>query len=348
MAQPAPPTTDGDVVFASLPLAVIAYGATLGLPHELLIETSKIPPDDLRDPDNLVEYESLIRLWDLLLERFPDRVLGLDYASYLSPQTLGVVGYACANARDLGEALRLYARFSRLADPRLSVTIESSEGQARVALTHEPRVEAMAEPMEMMIAAVMFTSRRLNASTPPPHEVCFRHAQRHPIERYQDVFGCPVRFSAGWTGVCFPQETLALPIMGADPTVGKYLQQQVEAIERSRTPAPADDPLDARVRVVIDEGLVHGQIDQAHVARRLGLSARSLQRGLRSVGTSFSEQLDAVRRARAMDLLRQTSIPVREVAFMLGYADPRAFYRSFRRWTGQTPAEHRKQMDRPR
>lgn len=343
---PAPPADDR--VFASLPLALLAYCATLGLDPREMIAISGLTSDELRDPDALVDYESLIRLWEVLLRRFPDRPLGLDYASYLSPRTLGVVGFACSHCQDLRGAVELYARHGRLADPRLVVTIESSEDHARVAFAHEPRVEAMAEPMEMMIAALAFIARRMNPSMPPPHEVCFRHPRRHPAERYEQVFEAPVRFAAGFTGLTFSAASLALPIMGADPRVGKYLQQQVEALHAAREHVPAGQPLDARVRETIDQGLLTGATDQAAVARALGMSSRSLQRGLQALHTSFSEQLDAVRRSRSLQLLRDPERSVREIAFMLGYADPRAFYRSFRRWTGHTPAEHRRDPRPPR
>jgi AraC-like DNA-binding protein len=337
-----PALATDDLVFASLPLALIAYCATLGLDPRESIAIAGLSSEELRDPDALVEYESLIRLWDVMLARFPGRPLGLDYASYLTPRNLGVLGYACSHCRDLGGAVELYARYCRLADPRLCVSVERGDGQARVALTHEPRVEAMAEPIEMMIAALAYTARRMNPSMPPPHEVCFRHPQRHPLPRYQQVFEAPVRFEAGFTGVVFPETSFALPILGADLSMGKYLQQQVEALDRTLRPAPAGHPLDARVREAIEHGLPAGATDQLAVARTLGLSSRSLQRGLQTLGTSFSEQLDAVRRARALQLLRAPDLSVREIAFMLGYADPRAFYRSFRRWTGHTPAEHRR------
>lgn len=339
--MPPPPTPD-DLVFASLPLAVLAYCATLGLDPREMMEISGLSSDELRDPDALVDYESLIRLWDTLLERFPDRPLGLDYASYLTPTTMGVLGYACSHCKDLGGAIELYARHCRLADPKLVLTIERSEGQARITFSHEPRVEAMAEPIEMMVAALAFTARRMNPSMPAPNEVCFRHPRRHPLARYEQVFAAPVRFSAGFTGVAFSATSLALPILGADPRVGRYLQQQVEALHAAREPPPMGQPLDARVRETIDEGLMTSATDQAAVARVLGMSSRSLQRGLQNLGTSFSEQLDVVRRERSLLLLRDPERSVREIAFMLGYADPRAFYRAFRRWTGHTPAEHRR------
>lgn len=348
MTSSSAPPESTDQVFASLPLAVMAYCVTLGMEHEQLMEIVGVPPDQLRDPDALVDYESLIRLWEVLLERFPDRCLGLEYASFLSPTTLGVLGYACSHCRNLGEAIELYSRYCRLADPKLTLTVERSEGLARVAFTHEPRVEAMAEPIEMMLAAMILTARRMNPSAPPPHEVCFRHPQRHEPARYHEVFQAPVRFEAEWTGVCFSERGLSLPIVGADPRVGKYLQQQVEAMQQAREPAPITQPLDARVRTAIEQALMSSELDQAAVARTLGMSARSLQRGLQAMGTSFSEQLDAVRRARALSLLRDPQRSIREVAFMLGYADPRAFYRSFRRWTGLTPAEHRREVSTSR
>lgn len=338
---PSPPPDE--LVFASLPLAVLAYCATLGLDPRVMIPISGLTSDQLRDPDALVDYESLIRLWRALLERFPDRPLGLDYASYITPRTMGVLGYACSHCQDLGGAIELYARHCRLADPRLTVTIERSDDHVRVSLAHEPRVEAMAEPIEMMVAAMAFTARRMNPSMPPPDEVCFRHPRRHDPARYQQVFEAPVRFSAGYHGIAFSAASLALPILGADPRVGKYLQQQVEALHAAREPPPAGLPLDARVREAIERGLPSGATDQAAVARALGTSSRSLQRGLQALGTSFSEQLDAVRRSRSLQLLRDPELSVREVAFLLGYSDPRAFYRSFRRWTGHTPAEHRRE-----
>lgn len=342
-APPASPSVGADdQVFASLPLAVIAYGMTLGLVREELVEISGVPPEDLRDPDTLVEYESLLRLWDVLLERFPDHWLGLEYASFISPTTLGVVGYACAHCRNLGEALALYTRYCRLADPKLVVTLERSDDMVRVTFNHAPRVEAMAEPMEMMLAAMILSARRMVPSSPPPEEVCFRHPRRHEARRYHEVFQAVVRFEAEWTGVCFSDSALTLPILGADPRMGKYLQQQVEAMDKARAPLPVTQPLDARVRTTIEQSLMSSTLDQASVARALGMSARSLQRSLQALGTSFSEQLDAVRRTRALSLLRDPQRSIREVAFMLGYADPRTFYRSFRRWTGRTPAEHRR------
>jgi AraC-like DNA-binding protein len=96
------------------------------------------------------------------------------------------------------------------------------------------------------------------------------------------------------------------------------------------------------VRARLDERLDRGDVDQDGIARSLGMSTRSLQRALKDLGTSFTAQLDEARREKALDLVRRRDLALQEIAFLLGYGEPRHFYRSFRRWTGTTPGEYRR------
>jgi AraC-like DNA-binding protein len=73
------------------------------------------------------------------------------------------------------------------------------------------------------------------------------------------------------------------------------------------------------------------------VARRLAVSDRTLHRRLAGEGTTFAALVDEARRERAQLLLEDRRLSCSEVAFLLGYAEPAAFFRAFRRWTGETP-----------
>jgi AraC-like DNA-binding protein len=72
------------------------------------------------------------------------------------------------------------------------------------------------------------------------------------------------------------------------------------------------------------------------------MSVRSLGRGLAAEGTSYRELLDQLRRETAARHLADDRVAIAEVAFLLGFADLSAFYRAFKRWTGRTPAEFRR------
>jgi AraC-like DNA-binding protein len=72
------------------------------------------------------------------------------------------------------------------------------------------------------------------------------------------------------------------------------------------------------------------------IARQLGVSARTLRRNLEQEGTTLRAVVDEVRRERADELLA-AGRPVKEIAFGLGFSEPSAFSRAYKRWTGRAP-----------
>lgn len=313
----------------------------MGMSAEAFYRVSQLEPQELADPDNLVDYECLIRVWTELIAQHGEQPLGVRYADLITFEVLGVVGYVVRHSSTPRQALEAYLRFSRLADPHIEVSVSEREDQVEVALGHEDRVEALVEPIEMMVLAAVRLMRESVDSRIEPIEVCFRHARRHPEELYRPSIGqtATLRFNAQFTGSVWRQSDFNRPIVGADPRMATYL---VHHAERSLAELP-EDALEQRARRAIDERLVAGEADQKHVAKALGMSVRSLQRALRDCGTTFSTLLDQARRNRAELLLSRPELSASEIAFMLGYSDPRAFFRSFRRWTGTSPSEYRRE-----
>ena len=72
------------------------------------------------------------------------------------------------------------------------------------------------------------------------------------------------------------------------------------------------------------------------------MSTRSLQRRLREEGTAFSILVDKVRRELAEDYNRDPGISLMEVAFVLGFSVYSFFARAYKRWTGVSPGEGRR------
>jgi AraC-like DNA-binding protein len=77
------------------------------------------------------------------------------------------------------------------------------------------------------------------------------------------------------------------------------------------------------------------------VATKLHMSVRSLQRRLSDEGSTFDDVLEDTRRDLALRYLSDSKIAIAEVAYLLGYSEPSAFHRAFKRWTGKTPAQAR-------
>jgi len=114
-----------------------------------------------------------------------------------------------------------------------------------------------------------------------------------------------------------------------------------DAGQRAREAFSSDPAFTALVRQRLAASMEGGVLGMAEVARSLGTSPRSLHRRLADEGTSFNDLLDEVRRQFAEQYLARPRPKIAEVAYLVGFNDPSAFFKAFRRWTGVTPSEYR-------
>lgn len=100
---------------------------------------------------------------------------------------------------------------------------------------------------------------------------------------------------------------------------------------------PRETPFTQEVERRLEPLLASGQVRIDELARAMGLSRQTLYRRLKAEGATFEELLDRLRRRLALKLVRE-GLPVKEVAYRLGFSDPAAFSRAFKRWTGTSPS----------
>ena len=118
--------------------------------------------------------------------------------------------------------------------------------------------------------------------------------------------------------------------------LGRYLEERLARL-------PDEHDFLSRFRNELGRALGQGQADLDHLAKRLGMSARTLRRRLREHDTTHRQEQDSVRRRLAMHHLRRREFSIGEIAFLLGYSEPSAFHRAFRRWTGTTAMAWRRE-----
>jgi AraC-like DNA-binding protein len=85
-----------------------------------------------------------------------------------------------------------------------------------------------------------------------------------------------------------------------------------------------------------------GDVSIAMIAAAMGMSRQTLYRRLKTEGVTFESTLDDLRRRMALDYLGARRVSVNETAYLVGFSDPAAFSRAFKRWTGRSPREARR------
>jgi AraC-like DNA-binding protein len=132
-----------------------------------------------------------------------------------------------------------------------------------------------------------------------------------------------------------------LPIVSADSHLHDLCVQACEeALARRR---PKESSLKVKVENATAALLPHGQARHDLVAAELGMSPRTLTRRLAAEGVSFAEILKEVREALAKRYIADRTLPISQIAWLLGYAEVSGFTRAFQRWTGIVPSAARAQ-----
>ncbi len=327
-----------ETALAAPALAYVDFGVARGLSRERLMQESRLTEAMRAEPDARCSTFAYIALWRILLTELRDVAVPIELAKSLDLAALGVIGQIVPRADSLLHGQQLIERFLRLTDTSLGSRRVERGDLVGYALTHRPEVIGMRFPIELMITTGW---RLLSAAGAEPfaREVTFAHAPGYPVAAYEALYGVPVRFEADESAVWIHRDRLEQPLASRDPVARRYFEAYAERMLVALDAAPP--PLVAQIREAIAVELATSGGELARVAKRMAMSTRTLQRRLEEAGTSYQDVVDGVRSGMARSLLREKSRSIVDVAFELGYADLKSFYRAFRRWTETTPAEWR-------
>jgi AraC-like DNA-binding protein len=297
-----------------------------------------LTPELVADADARLSPSQFCVAWAELARLTGDPTIALRIAAATPAGAFGVVEYVCRSAPTLGDALRQWVRYLNLLDDAVVVALEVEGERACLRVVVESEAPAPASH-ELCFALVAAHARRL-ASVPVRFDaVDFTHRTPGDPAAWRRWFDAPVRFGAPTTQLVLPRAALAAPLVTADPNLLTILTRAAEELRRE---PPRDPSLSAQVTRVLRDVLRSDDANIDHVSRRLGLTPRSVQRRLKDEGTSFQALRESVRRELAGRYLDE-DLSIAEISFLLGFSEPSAFFRAFKRWTGLTPIESRAQ-----
>ena len=258
---------------------------------------------------------------------------------------LGLLYYAMQSAERVSEAVINEARFLPTADSALEGIVMANESALTVEYVCKGNQHELGKREgEFWATATVGMLRRFTRVELTPVAVEFTYDGRSDRPEIEAYFNCRVSFEAAVNRLMFAASTAELPLEEADPYLNALLvrfhENQLAGTDQHAS------TLAAKVAVTIAQGLADGSTTAASVARILGMSTRTLTRRLAEEGASFGSILDQLRADLAARYIRDSKLPIAEIAWRLGYKEPSAFTVAFKRWTGRPPtAVRREQRD---
>ena len=310
-----------------------------GLDPEAIFEQAGAEPARRFQAGARYSLAQIAAIWRHSLQVTGDPALGLSVAKQANPRYLHALGLAWMASADVLDALQRLVRYHHVVTTIVTMSLKESteEGCLVFALPRGTDLDELHEIRDCVALSILRMCRQLAERDLAPTAVHLTRPPPSDAEPWTSSFRCPVHFDADENGLDFKRQDLLDPLPGHnrelalanDVAANTYLQQMQQG------------KVSDRVRRKLIELLPSSHSNQKTVADELHMSRRTLQRRLDEEGVTFSELMDDVRSALATGYLRRTHHSVTEVAFLLGYSDPRNFARAFRRWTGLSPQQFR-------
>ncbi len=309
------------------------------------------------DPLQLIDADLYSRVYRVIMRMLQDETLGISMKQPTPSGSFRMAALLLINCRDLEQALLRAHEFQSFCRQLVGMPAYT---EPAMRFTDDDRVfnmmpdssEYSAQGTDMAwyaIAHTMAVWRRfcswLIGTHIPLLEVHVQFEEPPDQSYLARIYECPIQFSMPNNGFVFDRRYLKSPILHDEDSLNQFLRSAPYHLLANRE-VESDDGIVSQMRRVVGNDLSREFPSVVDMAEELHVSVRTLRRRLKDVGTTYQEFKDQTRRDAATRLLSRPELKINAIAALLGFDEPSAFHRSFKKWTGQTPGEYRKSLTR--
>lgn len=303
-------------------------------------EQEGLPVEVIGAPQTPIPIRSMIGLFERCAHVLGDRTFGLDVGFEMAKAWgFGLWGRYGVGAPTFGEAIARYNQtfWAHSRGGRLELVKSGDRWLWRC--VGRSNNGAGTQHADHLIGPMLIIAREFLGPKWSPDWIEVSYRRDPEASLLEDRLQVPVHFGCLGTGMVFTSENLsARRNRNASEAGGIITLREVAAdIVLADTPEPARS-----LSAIVALRLLEGRTDIEGTARMAGISVRSLQRRLMQEGQTYREIVSSTRKARALSLLRETDLPIVEVAMLLGYEDHASFTRAFHQWMGCPPLAFRR------
>jgi AraC-like DNA-binding protein len=317
-------------------LPLLEYLGNEGFDLEPILDRVGIPQSALEDTKTRFPKRRFQALWRVASEVTGDPAIALRVSTMVRANALGIIGYLASASDSRRNAFEVVKGLTPLLWEDVECDLESGSEVAFIRCRTGSDLQGSHFTTEYAIGLTVTMSRVLGGGRSDPLEARFSYSAPAYADEYERILRLPIRFDAGEDGVLFPIAMMD----SSNPSADAALRQLLERYAADQlAEIPTSARFSQRIRACILSMLPLGKLTADAVAAQFSMSNRTLRRRLQQEATSYQEILDDVRAELASYYLTNEKRRIDEIAFLLGFSDPSAFTKAFRRWTGETPAD---------
>jgi len=292
-------------------------------------------------PEARISIPRFMRMGQAAIALTGNPAFGLTMGQLSRPVDAGIAGLAAQAAPTAGEALSNLIHYALLTSRNSrGIPWTSSHGREAHFYSIRPYNVFNFFVVDSVLAAWAQFLRFITGQENVIERVSIEYPSQGQDEVFEQWFGCPVKFGADGNSLRLAPGIAETASLQAQPAMFERLSQDCQReLSRIRAGWSTGD----RVKDLLPPLLQGGTPTLMAVAQKLGVAPWTLQRQLAEENTGFRALVDDSRRELAVEYLRETRASLAEIAWLLGFSNPAAFHKAWRRWFKSRPGEHRKQ-----
>ncbi|MEQ1714994.1 MAG: AraC family transcriptional regulator [Hyphomicrobium sp.] len=321
-----------------------AFAAARGADYDALLASAGLTRADLSDPANEIDFNAATQVLNAAATATGDPCLGLHWAENYPKHATGVLSYLLLNAKSVRHAVKTLARYVSLHLEPIEVSFEEADGIGHLVWRYPlsfnvPRIQAASFLMALLIIRL----RNHAGANWMPMGVELEHRELQHRDEWLRILGPNVSFDQPCNALRIRASVLDRSSSDSDNRLFELIRDLGDRMLAERK-AAAD--IVQRTRKAIVDQLDDGDATLDEVAAAMEMSPRTLQTQLANAQTNFETVLHETRQNLAEIYLRDTDLPLTEIAFLLGFSELSAFTRAANRWFGVPPRLHRAELRR--
>jgi AraC-like DNA-binding protein len=308
-----------------------------GVDFSAALRDAQISEEMLDEDAARVTTDQANRLIQALWEATDDELFGIGPKPVprgtFRMMTLGLIHVA-----DLRTAIRRLIEFSKIATGFEAVEMDIGDTVTRLYVGPASHLHTDHLVVDVILAVfhrfwswligeqIVIDAVELPWTAPP-------HADEYPL-----IYGVTPAFEAARAAMTFSSRYLSAPVIRSEAELIEFIRTSPNDLLFRQNYQPTTS---SRVRKMIERRKADNAVTVDDIAKRLMVSAQHLRRLLREEGTSFREIREEILRDEAIASLVRGDETVEDLSDRLGFSEPSAFRRAFRRWTGNPPGWYR-------
>jgi AraC-like DNA-binding protein len=302
-------------------------------------------PADLHDVDGRIPRRAFLHAFEVAAELTGDPDLGLHVGESVRPVHFGVLGYLMMSCETMKDAAAQHRRWKELIAEGERVDYRREDHRS-IQTEHFPDGEP-APPAVAIACAAASTVQFVRWLTGPDDgliKVELPYPEPASRAEHDRLFRCELVFDASHVVYWRDTRVARRPLAQGDAELRRQMEERAQHLAAARG---AVDALVRDVRAVVARRLPETLPDLEAAAADLGLSPRALTRRLADQGTSYSAIVDETRHQLSLGYIKDPTLSLVDIAYLVGFSEQSAFQRAFKRWTGHSPGEYRRHAASP-